>query len=116
MGPVIVIAVTFALMWVLFILPQQRRIRAHRAFVETLAVGDRVITTSGLFGTITALDGDEVGLEIAPDVAVRFARGAIAGRPGDETTPEPAPSVPAATAADRALDGPSPTDPSPAES
>src|SRR5687768_17159530 len=116
MGPVIVIAVTFALMWVLFIFPQQRRIKAHRAFVETLSIGDEVITTSGMFGTITGVEGDEVALEISPGVAVRFARGAIAARPNDVVTPEPEPSVPASTAADRALDGPPPTDPSPAES
>lgn len=113
MGPVIVLAVTFALMWVLFILPQQRRIKAHRAFVETLAVGDEVITTSGLYGTIAALDDDDVRLELAPGVVVRSARGAIAARPGDVVETPRRRSVVAGTAADRALDEPSPAEPPP---
>lgn len=107
MPALIVAAVTFLLLWVLFILPQQRRLKAHREFVSSLAVGDEVITTSGLLGTVVRVEGEEVGLEVADGVVLRFARGAMAARPGDEPPapePEPVPAVPATTAADRALD------------
>ena len=40
------------------------------------------MTVGGLYGTIVALDGDEVRLEVAPDVVVRVARRAVAGRVG----------------------------------
>ena len=106
MGPFLLLAGTFLLMWVLFILPQQRRLRAHQAVVRSLEVGDEVMTTAGLYGTITALEdeADVVHLEIAEGTVVRLARGAIAQRLGEE--PEAPPERPAGTAADRAIDPP----------
>jgi preprotein translocase subunit YajC len=47
-----------------------------------LSSGDQIVTVGGIYGTIVALDGDEVRLEIAPDVVVRVARRAVAGRVG----------------------------------
>lgn len=69
-----------ALMWVVLILPQQRRVRRHRAFVDALSIGDEVVTTSGMYGTVTELDGEQARLRIAPDVEITVARLAI-GRP-----------------------------------
>ena len=108
MGPFLLLAGTFLLMWVLFILPQQRRLRAHQAVVRSLQVGDEVMTTAGLYGTITELDDDAdvVHLEIAEGTVVRLARGAVANRVGDEPEPEAVPERPSSTAADRALDPP----------
>jgi preprotein translocase subunit YajC len=103
MGPVIVLTATIGLTWILFILPQQRRIRAHRALVERLEVGDEVMTSSGMYGTISALDEETASLEVAPGTVVRFARGAVARRLADEEVEAPAaPSRPTGTAADRA--------------
>jgi preprotein translocase subunit YajC len=113
MGPFLLLAGTFLLMWVLFILPQQRRLRAHQAVVQSLAVGDEVMTTAGLYGTITEIDDDTdvVHLEVAPGTVIRLARGAVAQRLGDESEAIDEPTRPSGTAADRALD---PVDP-PAE-
>jgi preprotein translocase subunit YajC len=65
--------------------PQQRRIAAVRAVQQALELGDEVITTSGIYGTITALRDEYVELEIAPNVVVKLARGAIGSRLADET-------------------------------
>ena len=113
MGPFLLLAGTFLLMWVLFILPQQRRIRAHRELVGSLEVGDYVMTTAGMYGTITAIDeaDDVVHVEIAPGTVVRLARGAFAQRLGIEPEPDDTPARPSGTAADRAVE---PVDP-PAE-
>ena len=77
MAPFIVLAVTFLLMWVLFILPQQRRMKAHQAVVAALKVGDDVMTTAGIYGRIAEVDGETVLLEVAPGIELRVARGAI---------------------------------------
>lgn len=77
-----------ALLWVLFIVPQQRRVRAHQAFVAALEVGDEVITTAGVFGTITAVDDDTVRLRVADGVELTMARMAI-GQPRMVADPEP---------------------------
>jgi preprotein translocase subunit YajC len=89
MGPLIAIALMFLVFWVLIILPQQRRVRAHQALVRSIEVGDEVMTTSGLYGTIATLDTDDVTLEVAPGTTLRFARGAIAKKIVDEPEPEP---------------------------
>ena len=90
MEALIVLAVTLGLTWVLFILPQQRRIKEHKATVASLQVGDEVMTTAGLFGTVVALDDEIVTLEVAPGTALRFARGAIGQRIEDaEVAAEP---------------------------
>jgi preprotein translocase subunit YajC len=64
--------------------PQQRRMASVRALQGTLNENDEVMTTSGMYGRIKRLGDDDVDLEIAPGVIIRFARGAIAQRVGDE--------------------------------
>jgi preprotein translocase subunit YajC len=99
MGPLVFAAVTFALLWVLFILPQQRRLRAHQGIVRRLEIGDEVVTTSGLFGTIVDLDDEVVQLEVAPGTVVRVARVVIGRRLVEEVDAAAPPSAPAAEAA-----------------
>jgi preprotein translocase subunit YajC len=93
MGPLVFAAVMFVLLWVLFIRPQQRRLRAHDALVRRLQAGDEVMTGSGLFGTILELDDEVVRLEVAPDTVVKVARGSVARR-----LVEDEPATPAAAA------------------
>jgi len=64
---------------VLLMRQQQRRLRQHQALIASLEVGDEVVTTSGIFGTITSLGDDTAQLEVAPGVAVKVAKRAIGG-------------------------------------
>jgi preprotein translocase subunit YajC len=100
MGPLIAIALMFLVFWVLIILPQQRRVRAHQALVRSIEIGDEVMTTSGLYGTIASLDEEDVVLEVAPGTTLRFARGAIAKKVDE---PEPPAAEPEDTAVDEAV-------------
>ena len=87
--PFLAIAVIF---WLLAIRPQQRRAREVQAMQRALAVGDDVMLTSGVYGTLTAIDEETVRVEIAPGVTVKVARGAVGRRidePGER--PEVAP-------------------------
>ena len=79
MEPLIFIAVMVGLMWLVVIRPQRRRTTEHSAMISTLSVGDEVITAGGVYGLITAIDEDVLTVEIAPDITVRVARGAITG-------------------------------------
>lgn len=79
MEPLIFIAVMVGLMWLVVIRPQRRRTTEHSAMISTLAVGDEVVTAGGVYGLITAIDEDVLTVEIAPDITVRVARGAITG-------------------------------------
>jgi preprotein translocase subunit YajC len=76
-GFLLFLIVGFALMWLLIVLPQRRRQQAAEAMVSALKSGDYVVTAGGLYGTVTDLGHDDLGLEIAPDVEVRVAKRAI---------------------------------------
>jgi preprotein translocase subunit YajC len=75
----------------LLIRPQQKRATEHRKFVEQLKNGDKVITESGLFGSVVGVDEDSVVLKIDDDVKVRVLKGKIAGlQPSAELKKKPA--------------------------
>jgi preprotein translocase subunit YajC len=68
--------------WFLFIRPRRRMMIRQRALLRGLSAGDQVVTVGGVYGTIAALDDDEVRLEVAPDVVIRVSRRAVVGRTG----------------------------------
>jgi preprotein translocase subunit YajC len=91
LGGYIFILVVLVLMWFLLIRPQRRRQVESQRLLDSLAVGQEVVTAGGLYGTITGLDGDEVRLRIADDVEVRVAKRAIAAVLSEDEEPEALP-------------------------
>ena len=79
MTALIVIAVLFVLFWLLLVRPQRKRAGEQRTLIESLEVGDEIVSAGGLYGTIKRIEGDELIVEVAPQVEVRMARGAVAG-------------------------------------
>ena len=68
-------------MYFFLIRPQRRRMREQQALQRSIQVGDDVITSSGIYGTITGEDGENrFWLEIDDDVQIRIARAAVQGR------------------------------------
>ena len=80
------IIILFVIAWAVLILPKQRELKRHNALIESLAVGDEVMSGSGLYGTLVEIDGDTVLLQIAPHVEIKLARRAIAARVVDPTS------------------------------
>ena len=72
--PLILIFVVF---WLFLIRPQTKKEKVRRAMMKELKKHDKVVTTGGMYGTVTAMDENEVTLEIARDVRVRFSRNAV---------------------------------------
>ena len=65
----------FAIMWLLLIRPQQKKMKEHRALVEGLRRGDQVVTSGGIIGKVTKVKEDgEIEVEIAEGVKVRVVR------------------------------------------
>jgi preprotein translocase subunit YajC len=83
----------FALMilifYVLVLLPMRRRQKKIQEFQGALKVGDRIITTSGIYGQITKLSDASVQVQIADKVRVEVARAAIGGYQGQEPVVQP---------------------------
>ncbi|MEA3185758.1 MAG: preprotein translocase subunit YajC [Ilumatobacteraceae bacterium] len=66
-----------AAMYFLMIRPQRRKLRAQASLQSSIEVGDEVVTTSGVYGFVTLLEGDIAWLEIDDDVQIRIARAAL---------------------------------------
>ncbi len=71
--PIILIGIMYFLM----IRPQMKRTKEHRAMLEKLSVGDEVITTGGMAGTVRAIGDSFLTIEIAERVEVRVQKGAV---------------------------------------
>jgi preprotein translocase subunit YajC len=77
-GFIITLVLLGGAFWLLIVRPRQRQMAAHSQLMNQLAVGDEVMTTSGIYGTVEAIEDNVVHIEIAPDVTIRVVRGAIA--------------------------------------
>jgi preprotein translocase subunit YajC len=84
--PFVLILVIF---YFVILLPMRRRQKKIADFQASLKVGDRVITTSGIYGTIVKLNERTVSLQVHEKVRLEIARSAIAGYQGqDPVVPE----------------------------
>lgn len=81
--PLLLMGVVF---YFLLIRPQSQRRRAQMEMQSDVEVGDEVVTTSGIYGTITDIDDDYgiVTVEVAPNTDIRMARASIAQRLVDD--------------------------------
>lgn len=73
----------FGAMYFLLLRPQRRRLKETQALQSSLAVDDEVVMTSGIYGFISAIEGDIIWVDIADGhdkerIEVRVARSAIA--------------------------------------
>ena len=67
----------FAVFWLLLIRPQQRKMREQAERINTLSVGTRIVTASGIYGTIRHLGTSQAVVEIAPGVEMTIAKASI---------------------------------------
>ncbi|HEU4487719.1 MAG TPA: preprotein translocase subunit YajC [Actinomycetota bacterium] len=67
-----------AIFYFMLVRPQRRRVQQHRALVDSLSVGDEVVTIGGLYGTITRLSDDDVELQVDSSTTLRFLKTSIA--------------------------------------
>ena len=75
--PVLTLVGFALLLWLLLVRPQARRQRELRHMQSTLEVGDEVMLTSGIYGTVRGLDEEMAQVAIADGVTIRVARGAV---------------------------------------
>jgi preprotein translocase subunit YajC len=82
-GPLVLIFVVF---WFLLIRPQQKRAKEHRAMVQALKRGDKIVTNGGIFGQVSHVGDDHLMVEIADGVKIKIVRDAVSAVPAK---PEP---------------------------
>ena len=74
----------FVIFYFLLILPQQKRQKKLKAMLEALKKGDKVVTSSGIWGTITNLGKETVTVQIADNTKIKVQRDHISRVRGDE--------------------------------
>ena len=67
-----------AIFYFLLIRPQQRRVRQQRSLVDSLRIGDEVITIGGMFGTILQIDEESITLDAGAGTRLRYLKQAVA--------------------------------------
>jgi preprotein translocase subunit YajC len=74
----IIMVLMLAVMYVLMIRPQRQRQAQQQSMIDGANVGDDVLTTGGIYGTISEVEGDDIVVEIANGVTVHMTRRGIA--------------------------------------
>lgn len=86
----IIMVLMLGVMYVLMIRPQRQRQAQQQSMIDGASVGDDVLTTGGIYGTIAEVEGDDIVVEIASGVTVHMTRRGIAAvlPPEDEDVEE----------------------------
>ena len=90
MSFIVVMVLLLVVMWVLMIRPQRQRQREHQTMIDRAGVGDDILTTGGIYGTIEEVDEDDIVVELADGLSVHMTRRGIAAvlPPEDEEDEE----------------------------
>jgi len=72
------IVVIFGIFYFLLFLPMQKQKKNQKLMLESLKPGDAVVTTGGLIGNITSIDGDTLIVRVKPDnIKLQFSRSSV---------------------------------------
>ena len=86
----LLIVVAFVFLYFVMIRPQKRRQLAARQMLDSIKVGDEVVTAAGIYGRVAEIQDNDVLVDIAPQVRVKVARRAIgAVIPPEDEVEEP---------------------------
>ncbi|MFH1619224.1 MAG: preprotein translocase subunit YajC [bacterium] len=67
-----------AIFYFLMIRPQQKQAKAHSKMLSELKAGDRILTSGGIYGTITAVREQDLEVKLADNVKITMTRSAVA--------------------------------------
>jgi preprotein translocase subunit YajC len=76
---ILMLVLMFAIFYFLLIRPQQKRAKQHKQLMESLKVGDQVITAGGIHGKVAALQDTVVTIEVATGVKIKVSRSSVVG-------------------------------------
>jgi len=82
-------ALVLAIFYFVILLPMKRKQAKVQQFLDSLKVGDKVVTTGGIYGHVTRLGDQTVQLQIADKVRIEVAKAAIGGLQGQEPVVSP---------------------------
>ena len=77
-------AIILGIFYVLILMPMQRRQKKVQEFQDALKVGDKIVTTGGIYGQITRVNDKSVQVQVADKVRIEIARASVGGYQGQE--------------------------------
>ena len=77
-----------AIFYFIILLPMRKKQQKVQDFLAALKVGDKVVTTGGIYGQVTKISGDVVQLQIAQNVRVEISKNAVGGLQGQPQVQE----------------------------
>ena len=80
LGQFLPIVLLFLGMWFLIIAPQRKRQKAHDKMLTDIKKGDEIVTTGGLFGTVTRVKDDRFVVEIAENTRIELGKGFVSSK------------------------------------
>ncbi|MBN2395853.1 MAG: preprotein translocase subunit YajC [Candidatus Atribacteria bacterium] len=72
--------IMFAIFYFILIRPQQQKQKKHKEMLDSLKIGDKVITIGGIYGVIRDIKGDVFTLEVMKDIKINTTRSAIGSK------------------------------------
>ena len=79
-SPLPILIFFFAGMWFLIIAPQRKRQKAHDKMLSELQTGDEIVTSGGVYGTITNVKEDRFVVRIADNTKIELGKGFVANK------------------------------------
>ena len=84
-----------AIFYVVLIMPERKKQKARQTMISAMKKGDKVMTSSGIYGSVAQIQEEVIVLQVADGVRMRFNRAAVQTVLGDEKEgkaekPEPA--------------------------
>lgn len=87
LSSLIFLGLLIAVFYLMVMRPQRKRVEQHRRLVDSVGVGDEIVTIGGLFGTVTSVGDEEIELD-AGGTRLRFLKSAIARRVTEDLSEE----------------------------
>ena len=81
---IIMLLVLFAVFYFIGLRPQQKQAKKHRELMGSINERDKVITSSGILGTVTKMEGDVVTLQIDKNTSIRMLKDHIRGKQAED--------------------------------
>lgn len=88
LSSIIFLVFLIGIFYLMLIRPQRKRVEQHRKLIESVDVGDEVITIGGMYGRVKAIGDEEIELEVSPGTSVRFTKSAIGRRVTEDLSAE----------------------------
>ena len=91
LGLMMMFALIFGVFYFLVIMPAKKQQKKKEAMIGALKKGDKVVTSGGIFGTVSAVEEQTVLLKIAENTKIRISKSAIGGPVGADGAPPESP-------------------------